>query len=117
MIKGLEHLHRGKAEETRSFLPKEENVELEGAHHRFSVLKRVTEKGKKGNLFTRNHARNRRHQVQLALCDLKKKFFTVKRIDHWEQPPQGHRGILITEGFQDMTGHSGKETFLGSLVH
>lgn len=51
-----------------------------GAHHRF-LPKRVTEKGKKSNLFTRNYTRNKRHQVELALCDIKKKFFTVRRID------------------------------------
>lgn len=26
--------------------------------------------------------------VQLALCDIKKKFFTVRRIDHWSNLPR-----------------------------
>lgn len=34
-----------------------------------------------------------------------------------KKPHQGHGGILITEGFQDRTGHDAKETLLGSLVH
>lgn len=47
----------------------------------------------------------------------KKEIFHSEKNSPLEQPPQGHGGIFITEGFQDTTGQDAKETLLGSLIH